>query len=87
MQCILDNNVASIYKDIFSACIIFLTLLVTVANADHPFSKLKIIKTYLRNSMLQVRLININILNIERNRTNKLDINKVIYDFANNKAR
>ncbi|KAL4126545.1 hypothetical protein QTP88_010766 [Uroleucon formosanum] len=87
LQCLLENDVASIYKDIFSACIIFLTLPVTVANAERSFSKLKIIKNYLRNSMLQVRLTNISILNIERNRTNELDINKIIYDFANNKAR
>jgi len=45
------------------------------------------IKNYLRNSMQQVRLTNISILNIERNRTNELDINKIINDFANSKAR
>lgn len=83
----LITKIFSVHVFVMYLFICFLTLLVTVANADHPFSKLKIIKTYLRNSMLQVRLININILNIERNRTNKLDINKVIYDFANNKAR
>lgn len=57
LQCILDNDLASIYKDIFSSCIIFLTLPVTVANAERSFSKLKMIKNYLRNSMQQVRLI------------------------------
>jgi len=87
LQCILDNDVSSIYKDIFSACIIFLTLPVTVANAERSFSKLKMIKNYLRNSMQQIRLTNISILNIERNRTNELDINKIINDFAKNKAR
>jgi hypothetical protein len=37
--------------------------------------------------MLQVRLTNISLLNIERNRTNDLDINKIINVFANDKAR
>jgi hypothetical protein len=37
--------------------------------------------------MLQVRLTNISLLNIQQNRTNELDINKIINDFANNKAR
>jgi hypothetical protein len=77
------------YNDIFSACIIFLTLPVTVANAKRSFSKLKIIKNYFRNSMLKVRLTNMSLLNIEWNRTNELDINKIINDFANfaNKGR
>lgn len=87
LQYILDNDMACMYNNIFTACIIFLTLPVTVANAERSFSKLKIIKNYLRNSMLQVRLSNISILNIERNRTDELDINKIINDFANDKAR
>lgn len=78
---------ASMYNDIFSACIIFITLPVTVANAERSFSKLKIIKNYLRNSMSQDRLTNISILNIERGRTKELDINKIIQIFATKKAR
>ncbi|XP_060846259.1 zinc finger MYM-type protein 1-like [Rhopalosiphum padi] len=73
LQCILDNDVASTYNDILSACIIFITLPVTVAAAERSFSKLKIIKNYLRNSISQDRLTNISILNIERNRTNEID--------------
>ena len=65
LQCILDNNIASTYYDILSACIIFITLPVTVATAERSFSKLKIIKNYLRNSISQDRLTNISILNIE----------------------
>jgi hypothetical protein len=70
-----------------TVCIIFLTLPVPVENAERSFSKLKITKNYLRNSMLKVRLTNISLLNIERNRKNELDINKIITDFANDKAR
>lgn len=51
LQCILDNDIASTYYDILSACIIFITLPVTVATAERSFSKLKIIKNYLRNSI------------------------------------
>lgn len=87
LQCILDNDVASTYNDILSACIIFITLPVTVAAAERSFSKLKIIKNYLRNSISQDRLTNISILNIERNRTNEIDVSKLINDFANKKAR
>lgn len=87
LQCILINDMASTYNDIFSASIIFMTLPVTVANAERSFSKLKIIKNYLRNSMLQERLTNISILNIERERTKELDMDKIIDIFANKKAR
>jgi hypothetical protein len=78
---------AYMYNNIFNGCIIFLTLSVTVTNAICSISKLKIIKNYLRDSMLQARLPNISLLNIERNRTNSLDINKIINDFANDIAR
>jgi len=84
---ILENDMASLFKDILTACIIFISLPVTVASAERSFSKLKIIKNYLRNSMGQERLSNISILNIERSRTKELNVNKIIDDFANKKAR
>jgi hypothetical protein len=43
LQYLLDSDMACVYNDIFGACIIFLTLPVAVANAEHSFSKLKII--------------------------------------------
>ncbi|XP_025202154.1 uncharacterized protein LOC112599453 [Melanaphis sacchari] len=84
---ILENDMASLFKDILTACIIFISLQVTVASAELSFSKLKIIKNYLRNSMGQERLSNISILNIDRSRTKELNVNKIIDDFANKKAR
>jgi len=87
LQCILDNDIASTYYDILSACIIFITLQVTVATAERSFSKLKTIKNYLRNSISQDRLTNISILNIERNSTKELAVSKLIDDFSNKKAR
>jgi len=45
---ILENDMASLFKDILTACIIFISLPVTVASAERSFSKLKIIKNYLR---------------------------------------
>lgn len=68
---ILTNDIATSYSDILVACTIFLTLPVTVAIAERSFSKLKIIKNYLRNSCGQNRLSNIAILNIEQERTSK----------------
>lgn len=86
-KCILENDMGSLYKDVLTACVIFTSLPITVASAERSFSKLKIIKNYLRNSMTNERLTNISVLNIERSRTQDLNLNKVIDDFANEKAR
>ena len=43
-------------ESIIAACLIFLTLPMTIATAERSFSKLKLIKTYLRSSMSQYRL-------------------------------
>lgn len=84
---ILKHDYSTSYCDILSATLIYLTLPVTVASAERSFSKLKLIKNYLRNSMNQDRLSNIAILNIEKNKTQNLDINKIIDNFANIKVR
>ncbi|XP_022171567.1 uncharacterized protein LOC111034593, partial [Myzus persicae] len=55
----IENDLCSVYSDIMTACIIFLTLPVTVASAERSFSKLKLIKNYLRNSVSQERLSHI----------------------------
>ncbi|XP_025203365.1 zinc finger MYM-type protein 1-like [Melanaphis sacchari] len=84
---ILENDFATSYSEVLGACIIYLTLPVTVATAERSFSKLKIIKNYLRNSIGQERLSNISVLNIEQSRTKDIDIEKIITNFSNMKAR
>lgn len=78
----LENDMVSLFKELLTACVIFIALPVTVASAESSFSKLKIIKNYLRNPMEQERLSNISILSIERSKTHELNINKIINDFA-----
>jgi len=65
---IVENDISIVFPDVLSACVIFITIPITVA--ERSFSKLKIIKNYLRNSISQNRLSNIAVLNIERERTN-----------------
>lgn len=84
---IIENDISSLFSEILIACIIFLSLPVTVATAERSFSKLKLIKNHLRNSTTQERLSYISILNIERARTNELNIEHIITTFANQKAR
>ncbi|KAL4141986.1 hypothetical protein QTP88_004519 [Uroleucon formosanum] len=53
---IVENDLSIVFPDVLSACVIFITIPITVAEAERSFSKLKIIKNYLRNSMSQNRL-------------------------------
>ena len=66
---------------------LFLTICVSVASCDCSFSKLKLIKTYLRSTMSKSRLTNIAILSIENNKLNTLDFDEVINEFVSLKAR
>lgn len=84
---IIKNDISSLYSEVLTSCIIFLSLPVTVASAERSFSKLKLIKNYLRNSTSQDRLTNISILDIEKARTTELDIDQIINNFAHQKAR
>ncbi|KAK7170655.1 hypothetical protein R3I94_000757 [Phoxinus phoxinus] len=69
-----------------TAFMIFLTIPVTVASAERSFSKLKLIKSYLRSSMGQSRLSGLAILSIENARARYLDL-YMIDSFAQRKAR
>ena len=57
-----------------------------MATTERSFSKLKLIKTYLRNIM-QDRLSGLAVLSIENAEARKLDVSKIIDDFASRKAR
>lgn len=61
-------------------------LLKAIVELD-SFSKLKLIKTYLRSTMGQERLFGLAILSIERDIARLLSYENVIKDFAMRKAR
>lgn len=66
---------------------IFLTVPVSVASGERSFSKLKLIKNYLRNSMGQERLNSLAIISIENEIAKSIQYDEIIDDFANAKAR
>eukprot|EP00731_Ephydatia_muelleri_P001290 Em0001g1290a len=78
-------------KDVFpnlqTALQILLTMPVSVASCERSFSKLKIIKTYLRSTMAQERLGNLAILSIEKEVFNSVDFDQIIDQFAEKKSR
>jgi hypothetical protein len=80
-----------IKRDSFpNACIayrILLTIPVTVASAERSFSKLKLIKSYLRSTISQERLNGLAILSIEKKILENLEYKNLIKNFASQKAR
>ncbi|XP_065866431.1 uncharacterized protein [Euphorbia lathyris] len=78
---------ANCYPNVSIAYRILLTLPMTVASAERNFSKLKLIKTYLRSSMSQERLSGLVILSIEKEILETMDADIIINDFASRNAR
>lgn len=66
---------------------IIATTLVTVTFTERSFSRLKIIKTYLRNSKTQDRLSVLAILSIKNDVAHSLDYSALIKDFSLRKSR
>ena len=76
-----------IFYNVSTALRIFCTLPVTVASTERSFSKLKLIKNFLRSTMSQQRLTDLAISSIESEIARKIDFQTVIKDFALKKAR
>jgi hypothetical protein len=66
---------------------ILLTLHVTIASIERSFSKLKLIKSYLRSTISQERLNGLAILLIEKRMLENLEYKNLISNFAFQKAR
>ncbi|PRQ18417.1 putative HAT dimerization domain-containing protein [Rosa chinensis] len=75
------------FPSVMVAYMILLTIPVTVASAERSFSKLKLLKSYLRTTMTQDRLNGLAILTIERNMLANVDYKKIIDDFASRNAK
>ena len=66
---------------------LFLAVPVTVASGERSFSKLKLVKTYLRSTMNQERLNGLAVISIEHNVGKTLDLTSLVTEFAYVKAR
>ena len=64
-----------------------LTIPVSVATAERSFSKLKLIKSYLRSTMSQERLNGLAIISIERELVRNLDYDNLIKEFIEKEGR
>lgn len=84
---IYTNNLSSYFPNMCIALRIYLTMPVSVATGERTFSKLKIIKNYLRSTMKQERLTDLSIISIEHELCENIDIKSLIDKFAAVKAR
>ena len=75
------------FPDTCIAFKILLTIHIIVAFAERSFSKLKLIKSYLRSTILQERLSGLVILSIEKEMLVELECKNLISNFASQKAR
>ncbi|KAA3478242.1 zinc finger MYM-type protein 1-like isoform X1 [Gossypium australe] len=75
------------YPSVSTTYRIFLIVPMTVASAERSFSKLKLIKAYLRSLMSQERLNGLAILSIEKDFLESIDVDVIINDFTSQNAR
>lgn len=84
---ICKNSLIGLFPNATIALRILLTIPVSVASAERSFSKLKLIKNYLRSTMTQERLVGLSMMSIECDVLCELDTDTLIKDFAEKKAR
>jgi hypothetical protein len=75
------------YPNISIAYRILFTIPVTVASAERSFSKLKLLKNYLRPTMSQEPLNGLATLCIEKRLLDEIDTNTIIDDFTSRNVR
>jgi hypothetical protein len=75
------------YPNAIIAYRILLTILVTVASAERSFSKLKLLKSYMRSTMTQERLNELAMISIESDVFEDTDYEGVIEDFISRNTR
>ncbi|XP_047139200.1 uncharacterized protein LOC124815076 [Hydra vulgaris] len=81
------NGRSTAFPNLFIALKIQMTIPVTVASGERSFSKLKLIKTYLRSVINQERLNNLALISIESPISREIIYEKILKDFASKKAR
>lgn len=82
-----ENMLLELFPNLVIAFRILITLPIGVASAESSFSKLKIIKSYLRTTMSQERLTDLAIISIEKDHLSDELINGVVNKFAELRAR
>jgi hypothetical protein len=75
------------FPNAFIAYQILLTIPVTIASAERSFSKLKLVKSYLRSSMTQERLNGLATIALESDVLEQIKYGDLIEDFTSRNTR
>ncbi|KAI5020788.1 hypothetical protein ZWY2020_045676 [Hordeum vulgare] len=75
------------YHNALIAYRILLTIYVTVATAERSFSKLKLLKSYLRSTMTQEKLNGFATIALENDVLKKINYEDIIEDFISRNTR
>ncbi|XP_062849623.1 uncharacterized protein DDB_G0283697-like [Trichomycterus rosablanca] len=84
---LIKENLDLVFPNLTVALRVFLTMPLTVASAERSFSKLKLIKTYLRSSMSNDRLTQLAVISIENNVARSISFDSILDKWASAKAR
>ena len=86
-QLIHEHDMIESFANIEILLRLYLCMFVTNCTGERSFSKLKLVKNYVRNSMGQERLTSLTLLSIENEKLKQFDFTNVISQFAAVKAR
>ena len=80
-----DNK--EVFPNVYRCYKLLLTAPVSVADIERSFSKMKIIKNYLRSTMTGEPLEDLIVLSTEKDLTDTIDLNEVLKSWASRKNR
>ena len=80
-----DNDLKSVFEEIFKLFKIYLTIPISSAEAERAFSVLKLLKTWLRTSMEDERLSDLGIIKMDSEK--KINYDLIIDEFVKVKDR
>ena len=78
---------SDVCPNLSTAIRILMTLASSVASCERSFSKLKLIKNYLRSTMAQNRLSSLALMSVESTILDNIDMNDIVDSFAAKKGR
>jgi hypothetical protein len=82
-----QGKLSEVYPNIFVLLRIITTLSDTTASAKRSFSRLILIKTYLRTTAAQERLSELAVLSLAHDVTSALDYSEILCKFSSRKSR
>nr|XP_016852320.1 PREDICTED: zinc finger MYM-type protein 1-like [Anolis carolinensis] len=83
----INRGLEDTFPNVYIALRILLTLPISVASGERSFSKLKLIKNYLRSTVSQERLNGLSTLAIENSLLDEMETDSLVQEFSKLKAR